>query len=81
MSFNHGGQRRTSVTPCGFITAGSPREAEGKMRIHAKVCPICSAMGIHKKPVPKFNSEANDKVAGKKGWKQTPVEKMVGTTF
>lgn len=76
MSINEGGQHRTNISSCGFIASGSPREANGKTRLHAKVCPLCSALV---KNIPKFNGEianANVKINGKKGWKQTPVEKM-----
>ncbi len=43
MSHTTGGQRRTIVTNCGWTSKGSVREANGKMRLHLKVCKICKS--------------------------------------
>jgi len=53
-TYIRGGQQRTitSGDGCNFTTKGSVREANGKMRLHIKVCPICSQkeFPVFKKP-------------------------------
>ena len=34
----NGGRRRTINCPCGWTTIGSPRESDGKFKIHSKRC-------------------------------------------
>ena len=45
-TFNHGGQRRTIQAPCGFISRGSVREANNKMKLHQRVCQQCKGIEL-----------------------------------
>ena len=44
-TFNQGGQRRTLKCPCGYTIVGSVREANGKHKLHLKVCVECKDLG------------------------------------
>jgi hypothetical protein len=37
-----GGKNRNLNSTCGWSTNGTPREVEGKFKIHCKVCSLCS---------------------------------------
>ena len=43
-TFNYGGQRRTIKCPCGHTIVGSVREANGKHKLHLKVCVECKGL-------------------------------------
>ncbi len=45
-SFDHGGITRTLQAPCGWTSKGAVREANGKLRIHMKVCKTCKDVSL-----------------------------------
>lgn len=45
-SHNRGGQKRTIATVCGWTASGSPREANGKLKLHMRVCETCKGIDL-----------------------------------
>lgn len=67
-TYNRGGQRRTTEAGCGFTAVGSVRECAGKMRLHQKVCAICSQQSTF--TTPPHNAE----LGTNNGWKGINVK-------
>lgn len=61
--YNQGGQRRTIQAPCGWRSAGHPKEVNGKFQIHKRYCKCCNESLIE--ALPQFNKTAG----GMNGWK------------
>jgi hypothetical protein len=44
--FPNGSQTRRIEAPCGWITTGCLREANGKLKIHQKCCVKCASANV-----------------------------------
>jgi hypothetical protein len=59
MSRNLGGQKRTSLCPCGWVTKGSVRESTFKFKLHAKKCEIAKENGVEQLLGEPFDADTN----------------------
>lgn len=49
---DYGGITRMIQAPCGWTTKGALREANGKLRLHTKVCKTCKNVPL---TIPEYN--------------------------
>ena len=49
-----GGQKRTAICPCGFVAKGQLREANFKIKMHAKRCPRAIECNVAEMVSPTF---------------------------